>query len=135
MAEPKTQKTRASVKDFLAAIPDPQRRADAKAVDALMREVTGETPALWGPSIVGYGSYTLTYANGKTGDWPIVGFSPRKTALTLYLMSGFARYEALMAKLGKHTIGKSCLYLKKLSDVDREVLRELIVESVATMRS
>jgi hypothetical protein len=134
MAEPKTQKTQASVKAFLDAVPDERRRRDAKAVDALMREVSGEKPALWGPSIVGYGSYTLRYANGSTADWPLIGFSPRKAALVLYIMPGFDGYEALMQRLGKHTTGKSCLYLKSLADVDLAVLRELVAESVAHMR-
>jgi hypothetical protein len=135
MAEPKTQKTKASVKDFIAAIEDESRRRDVKAVDMLMREITGEKPVMWGAAIVGYGTYTAHYANGKTVDWMIVGFSPRKSALTLYIMPGFDRYEELMARLGKHTTGKSCLYLKKLADVDIDVLRELITESVAMMRA
>ena len=135
MAENKTQKTKASVAEFLDAIADEQQRKDAKAVDKLMREVTGEKPAMWGPGIVGYGSYHYVYDSGREGDWMRVGFSPRKAALTLYIMPGFARYETLMSKLGKFTTGKSCLYIKKLGDVDQTVLRELIAASVAHMRT
>jgi hypothetical protein len=135
MSEPKTRKTRASVEEFLDAIPDAQQRADAKLVDRLMREISGDRPALWGPNIVGYGSHTLTYANGKTADWPVVAFSPRKQALTLYLEVGFAQREALLARLGKHSTGKSCLYVKKLADVDPEVLRALVAASVEHTRT
>jgi hypothetical protein len=134
MAEPKTQATKASVKAFLDAVPDERRRRDAQAVDALMREVTGEKPVLWGASIVGYGRYTQLNARGKGVDWPIVGFSPRKAALVLYVMPGFDRYDALLKTLGKYTIGKSCLYLKKLEDVDAAVLKQLVTGSVARMR-
>lgn len=132
MAEPKTRKTKASVKDFIDAVDNPQRRDDARAVDRMMHEVTGEKPAMWGPSIVGYGSHTLTYANGTTAPWPIVGFSPRKAALTLYLAPEiYATRADLLERLGRHTTGKACLYLKKLSDVDQGVLRELVAASVA----
>jgi hypothetical protein len=99
-----------------------------------MREVTGERPVMWGPSIVGYGQYRYVYESGREGDWMLVGFSPRKTALTLYIMPGFSRYEELMQRLGKHSTGKSCLYLKKLADVDMTVLRELVGASVEHMR-
>lgn len=135
MAEIKTQKTKASVKDFLDSIEDETKRRDAKAVDKLMREVTGEKPQMWGPTIVGYGQYHYVYASGREGDWMQVGFSPRKAALTLYIMPGFERYDGLMQKLGKYTTGKSCLYLKKLADVDMEVLRELVAASVEHMRN
>jgi len=95
-----------------------------------MREVTGCEPKMWGPSIVGFGRYHYKYESGREGDWPLTGFSPRKQALTVYIMAGFRRYEELLDRLGKHKTGKSCLYLKRLEDVDLEVLRELVHESV-----
>ena len=135
MAEPKTKKTDASVEAFLDAVADPRRREDAGAVLALMKRITGEVPKMWGPSIVGFGSYTYTYASGRTGDWPIVGFSPRKQALTLYVMPGFEKDADLMKRLGKHKTGKSCLYLNRLADVDAGVLEELVRRSVERMRN
>jgi hypothetical protein len=122
--EPKTQKTKASVAGFIAAVEDETRRKDAKAVDKMFREITGEKPALWGPSIIGYGVY-----QGPTGAWMRAGFSPRKANLVVYIMPGFKEYDALLKKLGKHKIGKSCLYLGKLADVDEAALRELITRS------
>ena len=135
MAEPKTKKTDASVEAFLDAVADPRRREDARAVLALMKRITGEEPKMWGPSIVGFGSYTYTYASGRTGDWPIAGFSPRKQALTLYVMPGFEKDADLMKRLGKHKTGKSCLYLNRLADVDAGVLEELVRRSVERMRN
>lgn len=134
MAELKTQKTKMSVSAFLNAIEDPQRRADCKAVAKIMQDVTGEKPALWGPSIVGFGTYHYVYASGRTGDWPLTGFSPRKQNLTLYIMAGFDGYPELMAKLGPHTTGKSCLYVKRLSDLHQPTLKKLIRQSVAHMK-
>ncbi len=133
MVEPKTKKNAASVADYLAAIEDPARRADCKRVSTMMRAVTGERPSMWGTSIVGFGAYRYQYESGRTGDWPLTGFASRKQDLTLYIMPGFARYDALLAKLGKHKHGKSCLYIKRLSDVDFDVLTELVRESVAAM--
>lgn len=124
--EPKTKPTAASVSAFLGAIEDPERRADCKALARLMRRATGKTPKMWGPSIVGYGSYHYRYASGREGDWMLTGFSPRKRDLTVYVMSGFPRHAALMKKLGKFKTGKSCLYLTRLADVDQEVLEELV---------
>jgi hypothetical protein len=123
MAEPKTQRTKASVAAFISAVEDDTRRKDAKAVDKLMREASGEKPAMWGPSIIGYGEY-----EGPTGKWPRIGFSPRKASLVLYLMDGYEG-EPLMKKLGKHKTGRSCLYINKLTDVDEAVLRALIERS------
>lgn len=134
MAEAKTQPTDASVDDFLEAIAEPRRRADAKAVDALMRELSGEAPQMWGSSIVGYGRYDQVYANGRTAPWPRIGFSPRKSALVLYLMPGFEAHAELLQRLGRHTTGQSCLYLKKLDDADPAALRELIADSLEQMR-
>ncbi|HET8658208.1 MAG TPA: DUF1801 domain-containing protein [Micromonosporaceae bacterium] len=126
MAELKTQRNEASVEEFLAAVPDPRRRADAQAVCRLMTEVTGERPAMWGDSIVGFGTYHYRYATGREGDWPAVGFSPRKQALTIYVSEGFDAYEELLARLGPHQTGRSCLYVKRLSDVDEQALRSLV---------
>ncbi len=112
--------------EFLDAVADPKRRADAAAACALITAETGAEPAMWGSSIVGFGTYHYRYASGREGDWPPVGLSPRKAALTLYLATGFAGAEDLLARLGPHTVGKSCLYLKRLSDVDEPVLRELV---------
>ena len=133
MAEAKTRPTKESVAAFLAAIPDEQRRKDCKAVAKLMQEATGEKPVLWGANIVGFGAYRYEYASGGAGDWPLVGFSPRKNDLTLYMMAGFERHADLLAKLGRHKTGKSCLYLKKLADADPAVLKELVGRSVAAM--
>ncbi len=126
MAEAKTKKTPASVGEFLALVEGAERRADAQAVCALMREVTGAEPVMWGASIVGFGEYRYIYGSGREGQWPAVGFSPRKAALTVYLAEGLAVHGDLLGRLGKHSIGKGCLYIKKLSDVDVNVLRELV---------
>ena len=128
-SEPKTRPTDASVDDFISAVENPTRRADAEVVRAMMDEITGETAVMWGPSIVGYGSY-----KGPTGDWPITGFSPRKAQMVLYVM-GSADLDEKMGRLGKHTTGASCLYIKKLADVDQAVLREIVEASVADMRA
>lgn len=133
MAEAKTRPTKASVAAFLAAVPDEQRRKDGQAVAKLLREVTGEKPVLWGSNIVGFGTYVYRYADGREGEWPIVGFSPRKSELVVYVMPGFERYADLLARLGKHRTGKSCLYLKKLADADLAVLKEIVSRSVAAM--
>jgi hypothetical protein len=126
MAELKTSRNQRSVTEFLAAVSDPRRRADAQAVCALMAEVTGAQPAMWGSSIVGFGSYHYKYASGREGDWPAVGLSPRKQALTIYVSEGFDAYDQLLSRLGPHSTGKSCLYIKRLSDVDEQVLRSLV---------
>ena len=126
MAELKTQRTDASVDDFLAGVADPRRREDAQTVCALMTEVTGVPPAMWGTSIVGFGSYEYRYASGQSGTWPAVGMSPRKANVTVYLSSGFDGRDELLSRLGRHSLGKSCLYLPRLSDVDLSVLRELV---------
>jgi hypothetical protein len=135
MADNKTRPTRASVTAFMAAIEDRKMRADAKQVAAMMRRATGKRARMWGPSIVGYGSYHYRYASGREGDYMITGFSPRRQALTIYIMPGFDRFQGLMSKLGKYTTGKSCLYIKRLADVDETVLERLIDESVKYMRA
>ncbi len=135
MAELKTKKNDESVQAFLESVPDERKRRDAFAILELMQEVTGEQPKMWGTSIVGFGEYHYKYASGREGDWFVAGFSPRKQNLTLYIMSGFDSYEGLLAKLGKYTTGKSCLYIKKLDDVDPQVLRELVRQSVEHMQA
>ena len=134
MAELKTQPGDASVDRFLEGIEDEERRADCRAVHRMMERVTGEPPRMWGGSIVGFGSYHYRYESGREGDWFLTGFAPRKRDLTLYIMAGFERYDDLMARLGKHKTGRSCLYVKRLSDLDAAVLEELVRASVAHMR-
>ena len=133
MAELKTKPTQVDVLDFLGQLSDDQRRNDCLDVLELMKAATGADPRMWGASIVGFGRYQYRYESGRTGEWPVIGFSPRKNDLTVYIMPGFDRYESLLARLGKHKTGKSCLYLKRLSDVDLIVLKELIEESVKAM--
>lgn len=135
MAKLKTKKGDADVAGFLTSIPDERRRSDAQAVDALLREVTGHEPAMWGESIVGYGSRHLRYDSGREVDWFEVGFSPRKAATTLYVVDSTEAYADELARLGKHTTGKGCLYVKRLTDVDLGVLRDLVTRSLADMRS
>ena len=134
MAKMKTVPTTASVDAFIAAVEDPQKREDCHAVAAIMAEATGASAQMWGTSIVGFGTYHYRYASGREGDFMEVGFSPRKRALTLYIMAGFSEYGDLLAKLGKHTTGKSCLYIKRLADVDQNVLREMVERSVRHIR-
>jgi hypothetical protein len=135
MAEPKTKPTGASVDDFIAGVDDEPRRADCRTLIELMSRVTGAEPVMWGPSIVGFGSYHYRYASGREGDWMVAGFSPRRRELTIYVMAGFEGAEALLARLGKHrTSSGSCLYIKRLSDVDLEVLEEIVRGSVETIR-
>ena len=134
MAANKTTPTKASVTTFLNSVEDSQKRADCRKVAAMMRRATGKRAKMWGPSIVGYGTYHYKYESGREGDFMLTGFSPRKQALTVYVMPGFARYDALMKKLGKFKTGKSCLYIKRLADVDEGVLEKLIDASVKQMR-
>lgn len=130
-AQPKTVPTPASVDDFLAAIPDATRRGDAQAVCDLMREVTGLEPTMWGPSIVGFGTHHYRYESGHEGDCFVVGFSPRKANLSLYVTNGVGEVADLLPKLGKHTTGKSCIYVKWLDDIDQAVLKKIIKRGVA----
>lgn len=132
MSEPKTRPTSASVSGFLAQQAS-ERRADCEAVVRMMEAATGERAEMWGASIVGFGRYAYSGSTKKVMEWPVVGFSPRKNDLTLYLMPGFEGHAELMGRLGKHKTGKSCLYLKKLADVDAAVLEELIGRSVRAM--
>jgi hypothetical protein len=132
-AEAKTQPSKASVADFIAALPDAERRNDCEVLARLMKKATGAPPQMWGANIVGFGTYAYRYASGREGLWPVVAFSPRKNDLTVYITPGFERYEAHLARLGRHKIGKSCLYLERLADVDRAVLAELIDDAVRAM--
>ena len=130
MAETKTKPTGASVDDFLEAVEHPVRRADGKALRSIMERATGEPATMWGPSIVGFGSYHYRYASGHEGDSPRAGFSPRSANLVLYV-GGFPEFEALLARLGKHKRSTACLYLAKLADVDVEVLEEIVRRTFA----
>ena len=125
MAEAKTKPTDQSVDSFIKKIPDPQTREDCFTIIKLMKEATRTEPQMWGSSIVGFGLRQIQYAGGRTGDWPIIGFSPRKQNLTLYVGVG-QQDPVLMKKLGKHTVGKGCLYIKRLSDVDLPTLKKII---------
>ena len=129
----KTVATTASVTAYLGQLDDAKRQ-DAETVAAIMAEVTGAPAVMWGSSIVGFGEYHYRYASGREGDFFLTGFAPRKRALTLYIMAGFSAYDALLEKLGNFTVGKSCLYVKRLADVDLDVLRELIDQSAAAIR-
>ena len=134
MAELKTKQTDASVKDFLNKIPDKERRDDCFAIAKMMEEATGAKPKMWGPSIVGFGSFHYKYDSGREGDWLLTGFSPRKNDLTLYLMMGFEKHRELMEQLGKHKTGKSCLYIKRLDDIHVPTLKKLIKASLKQLR-
>ncbi len=134
MAELKTKETTASVEDFIGGIADEKARADSERISALMAKVTGKKPKMWGASIVGFGNLHLKYESGREVDCPEIGFSPRKQNLTLYLNMGEGWDEELLSKLGKHKVGKGCLYFKRLSDVDEKVLGKLIEDSVESIR-
>lgn len=134
MAENKTKATDQSVQAFLESVEDERKREDSFALLQLMQDVTGEEARMWGDTIVGFGSYHYKYASGREGDAMLAGFSPRKQALTLYIMAGFDEYDSLLDKLGKYKTGKACLYVKKLDDVDTDVLKKLVDRSVTHMR-
>lgn len=133
-SENKTKETNASVKDFLNKVEPEWKKEQAFQLLDMMTQLSGAEAKLWGPSLVGFGNYHYQYDSGREGDFFRVGFSPRKTAHTIYIMPGFDRFDELMQKLGKYKTGKSCLYIKKLEDVDHEVLKELISESLNYMR-
>ena len=135
VAENKTKATTASVAAFIAAIPDDIRRADARALVKLMQAASGEKPKMWGPSIVGFGSQHYVYDSGREGDMPLVSFSPRKAATVIYSALSGNGAPVLLARLGKHTTGKGCLYIKRLADVDVGVLQQLVVAAVARKRA
>jgi len=135
MAGNKTKPTESSVAAFIDAVTDTTKRADAKALVKLMQDAAGEKPKMWGPSIIGFGSCHYRYESGREGDMPRIGFSPRKTAMVLYNVIESSDSKALLAKLGKHTTGKGCLYIKKLADVDQKVLEAMVVTSLAALRA
>jgi hypothetical protein len=135
MAENKTKPTKLSVSAFIDAITDQTKRTDAKALIKLMQNASGEKPQMWGPSIIGFGSHHYSYDSGREGDMPLIAFSPRKAATVLYSVTGSSEAKALLAKLGQHTTGKGCLYIKKLSDVDQKILEAMVVKSLADMRA
>jgi hypothetical protein len=133
MAENKTKPTQFGVADYIAAIPEPARRADAETLLNIMQDAIGEEPKMWGPSIIGFGSYHYKYESGREGDMPVVGFSPRKPATVLYGLRASTEAEALLERLGKHTTGKGCVYIKKLADIDQKVLATLVkISAIAT---
>ncbi|HAV76222.1 MAG TPA: DUF1801 domain-containing protein [Anaerolineae bacterium] len=134
MAELKTKVNDASVNKFIKSIKDEQVRDDCFQILDIMQKATKAEPKMWGTSIIGFGSYHYKYASGREGDWMLTGFSPRKQNITLYIMPGFQEYDSLMKNLGKHSTGKSCLYIKKLEDVDTKVLKELVAKSVKKMK-
>jgi hypothetical protein len=134
MADLKTKRNKRSVEAFLNRVENKKKRNDSFAILRLMKQVTGEEPEMWGDSIVGFGKYHYKYASGREGDWFLTGFSPRVQNLTLYIMAGFDEYDQLLHKLGKHSTGKSCLYIKKIEDVNVEVLKELVKKSVEHMK-
>jgi hypothetical protein len=133
MAELKTRQNRASVAAFLKKS-ELSKRQDCETIIGIMVEATGEKPVMWGSSIIGFGRYHYKYATGREGDWLLIGLSPRKQNISIYFMDGFSNYEKLLAKLGKHKIGKSCLYINKLADIDMRVLTDLVRRSVKNMR-
>jgi hypothetical protein len=133
--EARTKPTAVSVADFIAAVENPVRRADAETLCALLEEVSGEPPKMWGPSIIGFGSYHYRYASGHEGDAPRLGFSPRKAQTVLYLMSGYEGQEATLARLGKVKTSVSCMYINRLDQIDLDVLREMAVACLAHMRA
>lgn len=134
MAELQTKPSAQTAAAFVAGL-DASVRGEAQTLLELMGEASGEAPTMWGAGMVGFGRCHMVYDSGRALDWFLVGFSPRKANLTLYIMPGFARYDALLATLGKHSTGKSCLYVKRLADVDLDVLRTLVRESAAAMRA
>ena len=129
MSEPKTKKNNCSVSEFIEAVSHPTRREDSKVIASIMGEVTKKEPHMWGDSIIGYDEYHYVYASGKEGDWPMIGFSPRKQNLSLYIMPGFGIIEDLLPSLGKHKTSKACLYINKLADVNMDVLKSIIKRS------
>ncbi len=134
MTEIKPQATKASAAKYVAAIDDAQRRADCKQLIKLMTGITGKPARMWGPSIVGFDSYHYKYASGHEGDMCLTGFSSRKPNLSIYILAGSAAQKKLLARLGKHKMAKACLYVRRLEDIDMDVLRELVVNSIAEVR-
>jgi len=134
MSALKTQQNEGNVIAFLNAVEEKQKREDSLALLDIMKEASGEEPKMWGPSIVGFGKYHYKYESGREGNWFLTGFSPRKQKMSVYIVPGFERFNDLIADLGKHSTGKSCLYFKKLTDIDCDILSQLIRESVEYMK-
>lgn len=134
MAENKTKVTSKSVPDFLNSLEDPLKKEDCLTLTAMMEELSGSKPKMWGDSIIGFGDYHYKYASGREGDWFLVGFSPRKQSLSIYIMGYLEFYQEILAELGKHKHGKGCLYIKRLEDVDQDVLRDLISTSIKQLK-
>ena len=132
-SELKTQKNKASVRAFIDAIEDDEKRKDCRRIAAMMRRISGKRASMWGDSIVGFGEYHYKYKSGREGDWPITGFSPRKQNISVYIMPGFSKYKKQLAKLGKHKTSVSCLYIKRLSDIDEAVLERIVSDSYQRM--
>lgn len=130
MTELKTRPTNESVEDFIASVEDPDMQQDSRTIIKLMSKATGAKPKMWGSAIVGFGIFFIKYSDGRELDWPKIGFSPRKQNLTLYIGEGFENYDKLLAKLGKHSTGKVCLYIKRLSDIDMDILEQMVEASV-----
>lgn len=131
----KTQPTAASVETFLSTVEPPQKQTDARTLLIMMQDLTGKAPVMWGSSIIGFGTYQYKYDSGREGSHIVTGFSPRKTALTVYIMCGFDSHQGLMDRLGTYKTGRSCLYIKKLSDIDQDILRQLIMASITWMKA
>jgi hypothetical protein len=134
MSNPKTKPTNLSVSKYIKEITNSSRKVDARIILTLMKKITGKKPILWGESIIGFGQYHYKYTSGREGDWPITGFSVRKSNLVIYIMPGFTLFNELMSKLGKYNTGSSCLYIKKLVDIDLSILEKLICASVKEMK-
>ena len=135
MAQLKTQPNKGDVTDFINSVENDTKREDSFTILELMKEATGEEPVMWGDSIIGFGTYRYKYASGREAEWFLTGFSPRVQNLTLYIMDGFEEYDDLLGKLGKHSTGKSCLYVKRLENIDLDILKEMIAKSVAHMQA
>lgn len=135
MSELKTKKTEQNANDFINSIEDSKKREDCLVILSLMKDITGAEPVMWGESIIGFGAYHYKYESGREGDWFLTGFSPRKQNITLYIMAGFDRYDSLMQSLGKFKTGKSCIYIKKIEDINMEILKELIQSSVDWLKN
>ena len=134
MADPKTKPTKIAVEAFLKTVAGEDRRNDCLALIDVMRKATKAPPVMWGTSIIGFGAYRYEYESGREGDWPVIGLSPRKRNLTLYIMPGFEEFGDLLEKLGKHSTGKACLYIKRLADIDMAVLTTIVARSIAKMK-
>ena len=135
MAEIKTKATTVSVKKFIESVEDEQKREDSFVLVDMMKKITKEEPKMWGPSIIGFGKYEYRYESGHGGEMCVVGFSPRKAAITIYILMGFDKTPELLKKLGKHKVSKACLYIKRLSDIDLKILEELVKMSVKEIKS